>query len=222
MIKYCLRVALLTGAVLHAAPGAWFNDSCVLAKLVETGKAFNAKDGTKQFPLKLGSCLDTLQSKTFSTVTKTVSTLKREFVLDSANNVEEEMKFSRSDIDVRHNNPSTCTYVASVIKTPSDSFNIDSLRAILSKVEKISEANEWRTKNNVYIQLSSAKPTCEIQASSRISRRRGHQVGYEIACTFYSDIFDESLNPCALNGLVREEKTSQVNRPNKLSNPKKH
>lgn len=222
MIKICLRIVLLTGAVLHAAPGAWFNDSCVLAKFIETGKAFNGKEGKNPYPLGLGSCLDPVRSKTVLTDTMTASALKREVELDSANQFEEELKFSRSDIDVKHKNPSTCTYSASIIKIRPDSFNIDSLRTILGEVEKIGEANEWRTKKNVYIQLSVAKPICEIQASMLTSRRFGEQIRYGIDCTFYSEIFDEGINPCTQRGLVREEKTSQGNQPKKLSKPKKH
>lgn len=222
MIKFCLRLALLMGAVLHAAPGAWFNDSCILAKFVETGKAFNSKDAPKFFRLELGSCLDTVQSKIVLMETKTSSDLKRAYNLDSANKFEEELKFNCPDPKAKLKLTTNGDYSVSIVKTASDSFNIDSLKAMLAHVQKVEETSVWRTKNNVYLQLSVAKPACEIQASIRISRRLGVQAGYMMSCTFRDSAFIEKLKPCVLDRLVREENTTQSKQPPKLGKTKKH
>ncbi|MEN9308558.1 MAG: hypothetical protein RL173_2490 [Fibrobacterota bacterium] len=222
MIKIILRLALLMGAVLHAATGAWFNDSCVLAKFVETGKAFNTKDAPKTYPMDLGSGLDTAQSKIVLTDTKTSSNLKRAYRLDSANKFEEELRFNCPDPKAKRKLTTNGVYSVSIVKTASDSFNIDSLKTLLARVEKLEETSLWRTKNNVYFQLSLAKPACDIQASIRISRRLGVQTGYLMSCTFRDSAFIEKVNPCIPSGLEQGKKTKKRDLPTKLSKSKNH
>ena len=214
MTKWHVSLLLLWGATLPAAPIAWFKDSCVLAKFIEMGRAFNSKRPENRYPIHLESCLDTTGSKTLSSTSKGTSileheysrTLKHKFSLDSANLFSEELRFSHYDRDAKGTYPSTCTYSASITKNTSDAFNIDSLKPILASFETIKEDHWARpNKNSMIYRLSEARPTCEIYALRETNWRFGKRVRYSIDCTVRNSAFAENMNPCILAGLVQEE-----------------
>lgn len=218
MTKWHLSLLLLWGAALPAAPIAWFKDSCVLAKFIEMGRAFNSKPPENRYPIHLESCLDTTGSKTKSSTSKGTSILEHEysrilkhkFSLDSANLFSEELRFSHYDRDAKGTYPSTCTYSAYIIKSTSDVFNVDSLKPILANFEKLKERH-WVTPNkkSIVYGLSEARPNCAIDAGRSSNWPFGEQVRYTIDCTVHNAAFGEMLSPCVLNGLAEEETTNE-------------